>query len=409
MNIKTIFLFLLVIFSLKFFDAVIANTGILKNICYGVMFLTILMSLPYFFRSGGGFILPVQLICISIVISVFMAKYTWGQGFEYSVSTIPYLIWIAFFLLLKLDIPIRTIENIALIYGIIYIVLFLFQFTHTDVVYFGMHDEFREDRGIVRVNFPGGGVFFLSCFIAINKVTSNVKYRFLWLTYALAGIVIIVLQVTRQAIIVMLLIYLIHFLKNVKLQYKIGTIILFIAVSYAFLNSENPISKGLAQQQKEDASAGGNYIRILETEYFLGQFTPNTISKVLGNGFFNETSNYGKVMISLSDNYGFYLSDVGLVEVYILFGVFAIIAFIIIFIKSITIPLPGNYYYLKYYLWMILLTSLTSDFLISYYFVITTVLVLYCYQRLYEQHKLNELISLEASNINEIFYRNTGI
>ncbi|MFC3362884.1 hypothetical protein ACFOG5_06830 [Pedobacter fastidiosus] len=351
------------------------------------MLVAILVSIPYFFKYKGGFVLPIQLICGAIIISVFMAWYTWGQSFGSSASIIPYTMWFVFFYLLQSNIPIKTIENIVMIYGVIYIVLFLFQFTHNGVVYFGMQGEFKEDRGVVRVNFPGGGVFFLSCFIAINRVTNNVKYKILWLSYSILGIVIVVLQVTRQAIFMMLVVYLLHFLRNVKLPYKVLTIVMFACATYFFFNSGTSISNGLLNQQKEDASYGKDYIRILSAEYYLTKFTPNTVSKIFGNGFFNDTSNYGKTLIALGDTYGFYLTDVGIVEVYIVFGVFALLGYILIFIKSIAIPLPPEYYYLKYYLWMIFFTSLTSDFLISYYYLITTVLVLYCYQRIYIQNK----------------------
>jgi hypothetical protein len=394
---KTIFLFFLVICSLKYFGAVAGQAGILKNVCYAYMLVAILISIPRFFKYEGGFVLPVQLICISILISIFMAKYTWGQGLEHSVSTIPYMMWFIFFYLLGSNISIKTIENVVLIYGLLYMALFLFQLTHTGTIYFGTVEEFKEDRGIIRVNFPGGGVFFLACFIAINKVTSDAKYRIIWLSYALIGLVVNVLQVTRQTIAVMLAIYLIHFLRNVKLPLKIATIATFGLGCYLFLVSDNPISRGLAEQQKVDASAGEEYIRILSARYFLTEFTPNTVSQIFGNGFFNETSNYGKTLNALSENYGYFLSDVGLVEVYITFGVFAIIGFVLIFIKSFTIPLDSNHYYLKYYLWMIMVTSFSSDFLVSYYYVITTAFVLYCYHRLYEEQKITSQFQLKLN------------
>jgi hypothetical protein len=394
MDKKAIFLFLLVICSLKFFDATIAATGALKNLCYGVMLIAIVMSLPYLFKFKGGFVLPVKLISLSVLLSVFMAQYTWGQGLSNSPTTIPYAIGFVFFLLLQQKIPIKTIERIVMIYGVIYIILFLYQFTHNSVVYFGRAQEFKLDRGIVRVNFPGGGVFFLACFIAINRVTSLTNnYKYLYLLFALVGIVIIVLQVTRQEIVVLLMVYLLHFLRSVKLPYKVAVIALFTIGGYLFIHSENSVSKGLSEQQKEDASYGKDYIRILAADYYLTQFTPNDISKVLGNGFANDTSNYGKALIALGDRYGYFLTDVGIVEVYVSFGIFAILGYVLIFVKSFTIPVPKEYYYLKYYLWMIMLTCLTSDFLISYYFLITTVLVLYCYQLLYEQGKLKPKVS----------------
>jgi hypothetical protein len=386
---KEIFLFFLIIFCLKFFDATAANAGVLKSLCYGFMSVAIVLSLPYFFKYRGGFVLPVQLISISVLLSVFMALYTWGQGLSNSPTTIPYAVGFVFFLLLSSNISIKSIEKIVMVYGVIYIILFLFQFTHNGVVYFGRAQEFVMDRGITRVNFPGGGVFFLSCFIAINRVTSiSGSYKYLYLIFALVGVVIVVLQVTRQEIAVLLAVYLLHFLRNVKLPYKVLIIAVFALGAYAFVHSDNVISKGLSEQQKVDASYGKDYIRILAADYYLTQFTPNVISKILGNGFANDTSNYGKTLIALGDRYGYFLTDVGLVEVYVSFGIFAIIGYFLIFIKSFTIPVPPEYYYLKYYLWMIMLTCLTSDFLISYYFLITTVLVLYCYQILYEKSKL---------------------
>ncbi len=384
MNKKTIYLFFLVIFSLKFFDAVIANNGILKNLCYAFMLGAVAVSLPHFLKRRGGFVLPVQLISGSILLSIFVSAYTWGQGLEYSTTTLPYLVWFTFFYLQKADFRIKTIENIVLFYGVVYMILFLFQFTHTSVVYFGMHEEFKEDRGIVRVNFPGGGVFFLACFIALNKITSQAKHRFLWGSYATAGVVIIVLQVTRQAIMALFLIYLIHFLRNVRLSYKVMIIGVFAVAALIFVNSGTAISKGLAEQQKEDAAAGGDYVRILEAEFFLTRFTPNTVSKVLGNGMYNLNSAYGKVISAIEEEYWYFLTDVGVVEVYVMYGVLAILGYLLIFIKSFRMPLPKEYHYLKYYLWMLIITCLTSDFMISYYFLITTVLVLYCYQKVWE-------------------------
>ena len=407
---RKVFIFLLVVFSLKIFDATFASTGILKYISYGYMLLAILISLPFFFKYHGGFTLPIQLICVSVVISILMAKYTWGQGFEYSPTTIPYLIWFVFFYLMNSKISIKTIENIVLIYGVVYIILFLFQFTHNNVVYFGRQEAFKLDRGIVRVNFPGAGVFILSCFIALNRVTSELGYKYCWLLFALTGIVIVILQVTRQVIFFMILFYLIHFLRNFKFEYKVVSILFFVFAAYIFFNSDSSISNGLARQQRKDISAGENYIRILNAKYYLTHFTPNTASKIFGNGFFNDNSKYGRTLIILNETYGYYLTDVGLVEVYITFGVFAILGYVLIFFKSLKISIPSDFYYLKYYLWFILFTCLTSDFLISYNFLITTVFVLYCYQRLYEIDKVNTMSFEEKSaKINEIYYRDTSL
>jgi len=388
MDKKAVFLFLLVILSLRFFDYVLASEGLLKYIAYGYMSVAVLLSLPFFFSEKGGFVLPIQLISTSIFLSIFMAQISWGQGLQYAPTTIPYLIWFTFFYLIHLKIPIDKVEKIVLFFGCVYIALFLFQFTHSSTVLFGFR-EIVEDRGVNRVVFPGGGVFLLSCFIAINKFTTVKKYKYVWLLFALSGVAITVLQVTRQQIFLLVLFYLIHLLKDLKLKYKILTIVLFALASYAFLNSENSISKGLVEQQKTDASFGKDYIRIVAAEYFFNSFTPNLVSKVFGNGVANDTSSYGKYMVYLSETYGFFLTDIGVLELYIMFGIFAILGYIWILIKSFTLSLPNQYYYIKYYIWFIMATSLSSDFLISPSYLITTILVLYCYQYLYKWPKIS--------------------
>lgn len=391
---KIFFLFFLVLFSLKLFDSIYVREGVLKYITYGYILFGILISLPYFFKYKGGFVLPVQIISVSIVISIFMAYFSWGQSLSYSATTIPYLIWFLFFYLLHSKIPIHKIEKIIIIYGCLYSVLFFFQLINYDKVYFGTRDIVM-DRGIMRVIFPGGGVFFLSSFISITKITeNNGKQKLFWLVFVLTSVVVVVLQVTRQTIFILLFIYLIHFMRKLKLVHKIVLSLLFILGVYLFFNFESSISRGLIDQQHQDATEGHDYARIREATFFLTKFTPNVVSKIFGNGFFNDTSRYGKTLKSLGDNHGLYLTDVGIVEVYIVFGIFAIVGYVIIFIKSFTIPLPKNKYYLKYYLWMIMLSCFTSDFLISYNFLISTVIVLYCYQRYYKLMNHYKKISL---------------
>ena len=119
-----VLLFVLIIFSLRYFEATIGMDGILKNISYGYILLAVVISVPFFLKNKGGFVFPVQLISISILISIFMAKYTWGQALQYSPTTIPYMVWFIFFYLLNTNLSIKTIENIVLIYGVIYIILF---------------------------------------------------------------------------------------------------------------------------------------------------------------------------------------------------------------------------------------------------------------------------------------------
>lgn len=377
-----IFIFMLVLFSLNYFSAKIASGGALKNISYAFMLGTILFSLPHFFRKASGFVLPVQIISFSVVFSILMAYISWGQQLSYSVSTIPYLIWFSFFFLLHKKYPIELIERVIMIFGVAYIVLYLFQFLHSDTVYFGFREEFVEDRGIVRILFPGAGVFFLAFFIAINKSLEKNAYKWFYIGFVLMGVGVTLLQVTRQSIGLVAVILLFHYGRKASMAMKVGVVALFV-VGIIYLQGSD-IYKGLAETQKETVSEGDKYIRVIAGEYFINDFSPNIMSRIFGNGLPNNTSSYGAFTTYLEDVYGFYLSDVGIIGVYVMFGIFAVLSYLYIFYKSFRMRVPEKYYYLKYYTCLLLVTSLTSDAVYSINFMITNVFVLYIFQYLYE-------------------------
>lgn len=392
-----IFLFLTSLVVLDGFEIRIIATNTMQIINFAGSILILLISLPYFFRKSVGFVLPLQLLCASMVISIFMAYLSWDQSFFTSLkSIIPSLQWVLFFFLYHKKYSVKLIEDIVLVLGVIYIALFLYQFTHSGTVFFGWQSEFFEERGIIRVNFPGTGVFFMSNFIALNRFTHEKNNKLIWAGYALAGIAVMVLQVTRQYLAFLAFAYLIHFLKDAHILKKILVIALFGVGIYAAIESDNPISRGLQEASKENKEEKGDYVRVQAAEYYLTEFSPSFINKVLGNGApYNLESNLGKEEVRLRER-GFFLSDIGIIAVYVMFGVIAVIAFLMIFFKSFTMPLPPRYRYLKYYIWMLLFTCLTSDCLFSDKTMITNIFVLYCYQVIYERELSGE------ANVNEM-------
>ena len=389
------FLFLITLVSINGFQTKLIPVNTMQIINFAASLVMLAISLPYFFRKGVGFILPVQLICIAMIISMFMAYTYWDQSFLTSLkSTIPAMQWVFFFYLYHKKVPVKMIEDIVLIYGVLYIALFLYQFTHSGTVYFGWQEEFVEDRGIVRVNFPGTGIFFLSNFIALNRFTKEKSNRMFMGAFVLAGFAVMVLQVTRQYIAILLFIYLFHFIRNINIIKKVIVMSLFGIAIYIALISDNPISKGLLEEQKKTASEKSEYVRIRAGEYFLTDISPSFMPRIFGNGVpYAEESELSRT-IKYKESVGYYLTDVGIIAVYAMFGLIAVVGFLMIFVKSFTLKLPPRYQYLKYYLWMLLFTCLTSDSVYGDKCLITNIFVLYCFQALYEK-------SLVGENVNE--------
>jgi hypothetical protein len=252
-------------------------------------------------------------------------------------------------------------------------------------VYFGFDEEFKDDRGITRINFPGGGVFFLAYFISLTKAEEGKKLSWLFILFLGVGFVVTIMQVTRQSIALLAVITGYHLIRTGSIQRIAIVLGLAGAVLFFFLFSDSSISKGLMETQKQTVAEGSQYIRVLAAEYFAFDFSPNVLAQIFGNGYPNNISNYGRYTILMQENYGFYIADVGLIGFYAMFGILPVIAYVIIFVKGFRSSLPDEQIYLKYYLFFLLITSLTSDYTYSINFLITNVFVFYMLQINYEE------------------------
>lgn len=375
---------------MRFFEARFLLTNFFSTFQFVYLSIIFILSLSFVPKYKTGFALPIQLIILAMIISLLVNYITWGQSLYNSLKALmPYTIWTFFFFLLRFKISINRLEKIMLFYGLLYVVLFAFQFINIDIVYFGGHDEFMT-RGIKRIIFPGGGVFIFIVFMALSKLKTNQNKRWLWILIIILGIVIPFLQLIRQFIIVILLIYFYHFYGKSKWYIKLTVTSVIIILGTILFNQENLMIDGLKQSTHNDFGSGIEYIRLRSALYFINDFSPNILNQFFGNGAtIKNASNYGNFVNSLSIEKGYYLDDLGIIGFYTLFGILAVIAYIIIWYKSFKIPLSDRFYYLKYYLWFLLFTSLTSYNIFNYNFLITNVIVLYIYQCVITQTKNN--------------------
>ncbi|MBW3468316.1 hypothetical protein [Arthrospiribacter ruber] len=326
-----------------------------------------------------------------------MAYLSWGQSIIHSLlETSQYLAWPFYFYLVGNNFKVKTVERIIIIYGLLYVVLFFFQYANQGMVLFGKPlygDEWSEDRGVIRIIFPGAGIFILAVFIALTKVTTTKTYVWFWVLILILGIVIPIMQVTRQFIAGMLLVYLYHFMANGKPIIKYALIFVVFLVGSILVNLEIDSIKGVLEAGKNDAKLGKNYIRVLAAKYFLEDYAPNDASKIFGSGApYWGISSVGKFNERLADEKGYFLSDVGIIAVYAMFGVFAVLGFVIIWVKSFTIKLSESFSYAKYYLWYILFTSVTWYSVYYYHYIISTILALYLFQKGIEHEEKKKLL-----------------
>jgi hypothetical protein len=395
-SLQIIVINLVILFSLRFFDLKFLNGDLFKYIQFLFLAIVFISSAQYFLKFKGGFVVPIQLIVFSMFISVFVNYFTWGQSmFDSLVVLMPYTVWIFFFLLLYHRVNPLKLEKIVVTYGVLYVILYLYQITNYNNVYFGWQEKIGLSRGVLRIIFPGGGVFYLMSFIALCRIKTSSKNKWFWIVLTTLGLIMPILQVTRQSIAAVLFIYLLHFFKKYSMLAKLIGVVVVIISYFFIVNTDNIIVKGLTSDMERDIELGEDYVRAQAASYYISEFSPTIANNLLGNGVARPSTAFGNKVNGLEENEGFYIVDIGIIGFYTLFGAFVVISYIMIWYKSITIKLPSRFSYLKYYLWFLLITSLTSDFTFGNSYLVTTVLVLYMYHYIHVINTKKTLIKIK--------------
>jgi len=397
--VQKLLIFLLVIIALKFFEARFLGDLIGSKIPTLILICLITYSLTYFFKFNSEFVLPIQLLTFSSLFSIILAFLYWNQSLSDSlVRTIPIAVFPIFFLLKNFKISIQQIEKTILFLGFIYIILYTYQYVNPSTVFFGKaglneFGEYEEKRGVIRIIFPGSGIFWMAVFISISKITQKKNIVFFFFT--IMGLIVPVMQAIRQLIAIILLLYSFHFGKYLSLWKKLTFFGIFSLGIFLFLNSDFTVIEGLKDTTEKDKNEGTKYIRLITAEYYFLEFSNNLATIIFGNGVPNERSRYGQITSRLTDK-EIWLEDVGIAGLYSQFGLLSVIAWLIIAYKSLVLKVPKNYIYCKYYLWLILITSFTSGSIYNIHYAISTVLVLYIFDSITDKkyHTIKEALRL---------------
>lgn len=387
-----VYVLLLIVYT-RFFEFKPAETFFIRATVV-VFFVLLAFTIRRLTYQKGHFIRPIKYIILSFFIAILPCALFWNQDLLQSfVAIAPYSYFLLFLFLIEARIDKDVVIKTLLFFAYVGLILYFYQFFFTKTVLFGGKEEFLEDRGVIRILFPGEGFTFFALFYYLNKLSKKFKLKYLLLL--LPFLAMMLMQVTRMYILAFGLIAIYHFMIKSKVQYRVGGIIIFLACYLYYNNTENTIVKGIRDATENDVGQKEDYIRLIEAEYFLYEFSNYTTTYLLGNGAYNYNSSYGKKILSLNENEHFYLEDLGIVKGYILFGILFVFGYVLIFIKSFTIKIPHNQLYLKYYIWMILILSFTTRANTNAGFGVVLVSVLYLFELAYLEQ--NNLITTKST------------
>ncbi len=303
------------------------------------------------------FNVPVLILLFGVFLSMFgalafheqsMSMTLWGERFIF--------FYIFYFLLSKLRIEPDYIIKFCLVLGFAFSIFYIVQYAIYPRAI--VSAKMFNDRGTLRIFMPGSGYLVIGYFIALYSFFKN--YKIIYLVYLILALIVYILLGTRQVLASVVLVTVLFLFQSKVVRLKAILIPLMVVsiIPFYFL-FQNIFDSMLDVTSHQSSNIEGD-IRFRAMKFFLFEFFPNTISYITGNGMYGGDTAYARQVLSYSDVYGFFMSDLGLIGDYVKFGVFFVLGVIIIFIKAFTAKLPEKYMFVKYNFYIMLMTLFTG-------------------------------------------------
>jgi len=358
---KKVIIIVIILCSLKFFSIIVIPDVALKIMEWLGIGLILVFIIIYLVYSKvkvvkTHFTFPIILVFVAVLISM-IGSYTYqNQSFlisAYSQRAI-YFYLIYFLLhLMKVDgeFIVRSIVIFAVAYLAVYYlqtILYPIEITSTKMF---------TDRGTLRIFLAGSGYLVITYFIWLYLTFRSFKIRYL--TFLLLSMGVFVLLGTRQVLASILLLTILFIIQSKVVKAKL---LLFLLIGIAlipiyFLFQNIILSMFEVTREQTQNLEGG--IRLEGAKFFLTRFFPTDLSYFTGNGA-PGSSIYGLRLARYSEEYGYYLSDIGLIGEYVKYGILYVIAVLIILINVFRRKIPENLMFIKYNFLGVVLTLVTG-------------------------------------------------
>lgn len=409
---KKIYFYFTLLFCLSstgFFTPAKVNSSLLIYLYYAIFcFTTIIILSKYKKQYFNSFAVPVLLILFAALLCALNAVYSWNQNMYDSIrGVLPFMSYILFFLLVTFRLEKEEAEKLIVIMGVLFILVFLVSFVIYPKILFGALDEHDESRGFQRIRTNGIGYLFLLSFFSLNEYI--LKRKILLLFVYLLTVVCIVMSLSRTYIVFSGLFSLIFILK--KSSIIVISVVFIICISAFYIVSKMDFYKIMATETNAQTADIKDDIRMQAVDYYLHYFSPNSISKIIGNGEAIGNNPYGRFVEYLQLQRGLYTSDIGYIGLYVKYGILSLIAYLFFIIKTIITPASEEYLYSKYFLIFIFTISIIIDSPFNTNFITSIMLGFYI---LFLQNK-NSIKATQPQDSKSLFnygkfrHRNTGL
>ncbi len=357
---KKTLLILLLLSSINFWGFVYLPDNFFKIatavslLVMGVHFLMTLGKKSIYFRSA------IIVYFIGLIINILAAYFNSGQHLRNSFFMFgPFYFILFYFSLHEMKIERKYLENIIIVFAILYSLFYLLQlFAYPRPIFY---TDMIKDRGTIRLRIVGNGFLVLAYFLLLNRYLMEQKLKNAFL---MAFFFIILLKggfrsLTFATMLLTALMAIRLFPYVVK---NILTVILLMLLFAGVLYSRgtSAILKNMITTTQKQTSEGQNYIRARCLNYYYTIYPVNNSYFIFGGGFSSGTTLETRKHQFIEDKFGFYWVDLGILGFYIVVGAVATLGLLWYSVKAMLTRVPNEMIYLNFYFLYLLIVSFTT-------------------------------------------------
>lgn len=321
-------------------------------------------------NTKGLFKNTLYIFILFLFLNVISCYYYEGQSFLSTATNldfISFLPFLSYFYMIKKRKHPFSIEDIEWCIKVVYfLIFFVFMIQYILLPYKLINlATYIEDEK--RFTIFGQIITIVAYFYFFNKYLITKKNKYI--VYLLPEILIIFIQGFRSYFLSLILVSVLFIIRTGGLKKLIKLLSITVILSLLIVQLpivDNAISN-MKNRQVEGNFSNEDYIRIRQFQYFTAEHFKSPIEYILGSGFSNVSSEYGKRMFHLQQlahenkigPIGGW-RDWGMLGLSWIIGIPCIVCILFCIFKILKANIPRRYLYLKYFYLFILLTSITS-------------------------------------------------
>ncbi len=321
-----------------------------------------------------NFKIPIFILLISLVPNMIVSAYFHDQSIFRSIyEQRDIYFYLSYFLLHKMRLEKQFLERLIFYFGIVYVIFYVLQYA----VYPNLIFDVRViiDRNTLRIGLTGFTFALLAYFFSLHSYF--VKRGIKFMVVSLAIIAVSILMGGRQIVFMLFFVTILYLIINKHVKYKSLVILLSLVGIFLVYLAFEEIIVSFVEVTKETTSKGIENVRLRAIRYFILEFFPNKWTYIFGNGNPSITSPYGRTIIRLMEEQGFFISDIGIFGVYVYYGFFFVVAVYVLLFRALLLKTSSDSIYIKYYLLMVLQATLTGTGFIDSSFIVVFCIMLY--------------------------------